>query len=98
MTSKGKAVDERGIRKYLQGSNPGVIELLFGKLDSKDCQSQLQLMISCCVIYCDVFRLLEKAVIGKLKITLRNIMSIQLICNTINIFNCLVTALPNAET
>jgi len=41
MTSKGKVLDERGIRKYLEGRNPGVIELLFGKLGSKDTQSQL---------------------------------------------------------
>jgi len=39
--SRGKAVDERGIRKYLEERNPGVIELLSGKLGSKNSQSQL---------------------------------------------------------
>jgi len=61
VTSTGKAVDERGIRKYLEGSNPGIIELLFGKLGSKDSQSQIQVIISCYVIYCDMFRLLFKS-------------------------------------
>jgi hypothetical protein len=61
MTSKGKAVDERGIRKNLEGCNPGVIELLFGKLGSKDSHSQLRLMISCCVIYGDMLQLLSKS-------------------------------------
>jgi hypothetical protein len=41
VTSRVKVVDERGIRKYLEGSNPGIIELLFGKLSSKESQSQL---------------------------------------------------------
>lgn len=61
MKSKGTAVNERGIRKDLEGCNPGVTKLLFGKLGSKDSQLQLRLMIPCCVISGHMLHLLSKS-------------------------------------